>query len=268
MEPTGVTLRRKVSLIEGRMFREGSNEIVVGRSVRAQFSGVEIGESLTFGGRDWIVVGVMDGARSGFDSEIWGDVNSLMQAFRRNAYSSIVVRLTDPQQYDALVERLNNDPRITLAAKREADYYAEQSAGLSRFIQILGLTLAGIFSIGAIIGATITMQAAVASRTREIGTLRALGFQRQSILAAFLAEAVALAMVGGIVGLLLASSMQWVEFSTTNFQSFSELAFGFELSMGIAVSSMVFSVAMGIAGGMIPAVRASRIGIVEALRCS
>jgi ABC-type antimicrobial peptide transport system permease subunit len=268
MEPTGVTLRRKVSLIEGRMFREGSNEIVVGRSVRAQFSGVEIGESLSFGGRDWIVVGVIDGARSGFDSEIWGDVNSLMQAFRRNAYSSIVVRLTDPQQYDALVERLNNDPRITLAAQREADYYAEQSAGLSRFIQILGLTLAGIFSIGAIIGATITMQAAVATRTREIGTLRALGFQRQSILLAFLAEAVALALVGGVVGLLLASGMQWVEFSTTNFQSFSELAFGFELSMGIAIGSMVFSVAMGVAGGMIPAVRASRIGIVEALRCS
>jgi putative ABC transport system permease protein len=267
MEPTGVTLRRKVSLIEGRMFREGSNEIVVGRSVRAQFSGVEIGESLSFGGRDWIV-GVIDGARSGFDSEIWGDVNSLMQAFRRNAYSSIVVRLTDPQQYDALVERLNNDPRITLAAQREADYYAEQSAGLSRFIQILGLTLAGIFSIGAIIGATITMQAAVATRTREIGTLRALGFQRQSILLAFLAEAVALALVGGVVGLLLASGMQWVEFSTTNFQSFSELAFGFELSMGIAIGSMVFSVAMGVAGGMIPAVRASRIGIVEALRCS
>ncbi len=268
MEPTGVALRRKVSLIEGRMFREGSNEIVVGRSVRAQFSGVEIGESLSFGGRDWIVVGVMDGARSGFDSEIWGDVNSLMQAFRRNAYSSIVVRLTDPQQYDSLVERLNNDPRITLAAKREADYYAEQSAGLSRFIQILGLTLAGIFSIGAIIGATITMQAAVATRTREIGTLRALGFQRQSILLAFLAEAVALALVGGVIGLLLASGMQWVEFSTTNFQSFSELAFGFELSMGIAIGSMVFSVAMGVAGGMIPAVRASRIGIVEALRCS
>lgn len=268
MEQNGVILRRKVRLIEGRMFRPGSNEIVVGRSVRAQFAGVELGESLFFGGRQWHVVGVMDGARSGFDSEIWGDLDSLMQSFRRNAYSSIVVRLTDPQSYDALVDRLNNDPRITLAAKREADYYAEQSAGLSRFIQILGLTLAGIFSIGAIIGATITMQAAVATRTAEIGTLRALGFQRQSILLAFLAEAVGLALLGAIVGLALAFMMQWVEFSTTNFQSFSELAFGFELSPGIALASFAFAVVMGVAGGMVPAIRAARIGIVEALRCN
>ena len=154
-----------------------------------------------------------------------------------------------------------------MAAKREAEYYAEQSAGLSRFIQILGLTLAGIFSIGAIIGATITMQAAVASRTAEIGTLRALGFQRMAILAAFLAESVGLAAIGGVFGLLLAAGMQWIEFSTTNFQSFSELAFGFELSWGIAFGSMVFAIFMGVAGGMVPAIRAARIGIVEALRC-
>jgi putative ABC transport system permease protein len=267
MEQMGPVLRRKVTMIEGRMFRQGSNEIVVGRSVRAQFAGVEIGETLTFGGRQWQVVGIMDGARSGFDSEIWGDVDSLMQAFRRNAYSSIVVRLTDPQGFDRLVARFNEDPRITLAAMREADYYAEQSAGLSRFIRILGLTLAVIFSIGAVIGATITMQAAVASRTAEIGTLRALGFQRGAILAAFLAEAVGLALLGGVMGLLLAAGMQWVEFSTTNFQSFSELAFGFELSPGIALGSIAFAVGMGIAGGMLPAVRAARIGIVEALRC-
>lgn len=268
MEPAGVTLRRKVKLIDGRMFRQGSNEIVVGRSVRAQFAGVEIGETLTFGGRDWNVVGVMDGARSGFDSEIWGDVDSLMQAFRRNSYSSIIVRLTDPNQFDALAARFTEDPRITLAARRESAFYEEQSAGLSRFIQILGLTLAGIFSIGAIIGATITMQAAVASRTAEIGTLRALGFQRSSILLAFLAESVGLAVLGGVIGLVLAAGMQFVEFSTTNFQSFSELAFGFELSLPIAVAAMLFSVVMGVAGGMIPAFRAARIGIVEALRCS
>ncbi len=267
MEQKGPTLRRKVSLIEGRMFRQGSNEIVVGRSVRAQFLGVELGETLSFGGRQWQVVGVMDGARSGFDSEIWGDVDSLMQAFRRNAYSSVVVRLTDPQSFDGLVARLGEDPRITLAAMREADYYASQSAGLSRFIRILGITLAVIFSIGAIIGATITMQAAVATRTAEIGTLRALGFQKVAILAAFLGEAVTLSLIGGVIGLVLASGMQWVEFSTTNFQSFSELAFGFELSPGIVLGSIAFAVAMGVAGGMLPAIRAARIGIVEALRC-
>ncbi len=268
MEQTGVSLRRKVRLIEGRMFRPGSNEIVVGRSVLAQFSGVERGQSLTFGGRDWLVVGVMDGARSGFDSEIWGDVDSLMQSFRRNAYSSIVVRLVDPERgMQAVVERLNNDPRITLAAKRETEYYAEQSAALSRFIRILGLTLAGVFSIGAIIGATITMQSAVASRTAEIGTLRALGFQRRAILLAFMAESVGLALIGGVAGVVLAASMELVEFSTTNFQSFAELAFGFELSPGIVMASLLFSVGMGLAGGMLPAIRAARIGIVEALRC-
>ncbi len=267
LEPVGVGMRRKVSLVQGRMFRKGSNEIVVGRSVRAQFAGVDVGEMIGFGGRQWLVVGVMDGARSGFDSEIWGDVDSLMQAFRRQAYSSVVVRLTDPRAFDGLVEKLNEDVRIPLAARREADYYAEQSAGLSRFIQILGLTLAVIFSIGAVIGATITMQAAVASRTAEIGTLRALGFQRRSILMAFLAESMGLAVLGGLAGIVLASFMQFVEFSTTNFQSFSELAFGFELSWGIGIGSMIFAVAMGLAGGMVPAIRASRIGIVEALRC-
>jgi putative ABC transport system permease protein len=268
MEQTGVTLRRKVRLIEGRMFRPGSNEIVVGRSILAQFSGVERGQSLTFGGRDWLVVGVMDGARSGFDSEIWGDVDSLMQSFRRNAYSSIVVRLVDPERgMEAVVHRFNDDPRITLAAKRETDYYAEQSAALSRFIRILGLTLAGVFSIGAIIGATITMQSAVASRTAEIGTLRALGFQRHAILLAFMAESIGLALIGGVAGVALAASMELVEFSTTNFQSFAELAFGFELSPGIVAASLLFSVGMGLAGGMLPAIRAARIGIVEALRC-
>lgn len=268
MDPVGFTLRRKVQLVEGRMFRPGSNEIVIGRSVRAQFLGVEPGESIRFGGRQWLVVGVIDGARSGFDSEIWGDVDALMQSFRRNAYSTIVIRLTDPKEgYEALVNRFNADPRISLSARRESDFYAEQSAGLSRFIQILGLTLAAIFSIGAIIGATITMQAAVATRTAEIGTLRALGFQRRAILMAFLGESIALALLGGIVGLVLAAGMQFVEFSTTNFQSFSELAFGFELSPGIVVASLLFAVGMGVAGGMIPAIRAARIGIVEALRC-
>jgi len=268
MEPSGVMLRRKVRLVEGRMFRPGSNEIVVGRSIRAQFAGVDVGQALTFGGRDWLVVGVMDGARSGFDSEIWGDVDALMQSFRRNAYSSIVVRLADPERgLDAMVRRLEDDPRITLAARRETDYYAEQSAALSRFIRILGLTLAGVFSIGAIIGATITMQSAVASRTAEIGTLRALGFQRHAILVAFMIESVGLALLGGIAGVGLAAGMELVEFSTTNFQSFAELAFGFELSPDIVLASLLFSVGMGVAGGMLPAIRAARIGIVEALRC-
>jgi len=268
MEPVGVSLRRKVRLTEGRMFRTGSNEIIVGKSVRAQFSGVSVGAQISFGGRDWLVVGAFDAQKSGFDSEIWGDVDSLMQSFRRNAYSSVIVRLTDPASFAGLEARLNDDPRLSLAARREPDFYADQSAGLSRFIQILGLTLAGIFSVGAVIGAMITMQAAVANRTAEIGTLRALGFQRQAILVTFLAEAVWLSLIGGVAGLILASGMQYIEFSTTNFQSFAELAFGFELSLGIALLSLLFALLMGMVGGMIPAYRAARMNIIEALRCA
>jgi ABC-type antimicrobial peptide transport system permease subunit len=157
---------------------------------------------------------------------------------------------------------------LPLEAKPERQFYEDQSETLSRFIQILGLTLTVIFSIGAVIGATITMQSAVATRVAEIGTLRALGFQRRDILLAFLLEAIFLALVGGCIGLALASAMQAFEFSTTNFQSFSELAFGFVLTPEIVVQSLLFSVGMGVAGGMLPALRASRVAIVEALRAA
>jgi len=261
-------LRPKVRIVQGRMFQPGSSEIIAARSIADRFEGAGIGERLRFGGRDWTVVGLFDAGGSGFDSEIWGDGDQLMQAFRRNAYSSVIARLVDPASFDALKIRLEGDPRLTLEAKRETVYYAEQSEQLSAFIRYLGITLSVIFSSGAIIGAMITMYASVASRTPEIGTLRALGFRRRAILWAFLLESLLMGLIGGVVGVIFASLMQWVSFSTTNFQTFSELAFSFTLTGRIVASSMGFGLAMGLLGGFLPAARAARLNIVDALRAA
>jgi len=266
--PMGLAVRPQVHMVEGRMFRPGSSEIIAGRSIGERFVGAGIGERLRFGMRDWTVVGYFDAGKSGFDSEIWGDVDQLMQAFRRTTYSSVVFRLTDARAFDAVKARLETDPRLTVDAKRESVYYAEQSEQLSMFIRYLGITLSIIFSTGAIIGAMITMYASVASRTAEIGTLRALGFRRGSILWAFLLEALLLGAVGGVAGVAAASLMQWVSFSTTNFQTFSELAFSFTLTPDIALSALAFSVLMGLLGGFLPAARAARLNIVDALRAA
>ena len=268
LNEAGRELRRQVGLVAGRAPRPGTDEVMAGLAASRQFVGLELGGSVRFAGRDWPVVGVFDGGGSGFDSELWADADVLRQSFRRASYSSVIVRLLDPTKAQTFADRVREDPRLPLQAKSERDFYAEQSETLSRFIKILGLTLTVIFSIGAVIGATITMQSAVATRVAEIGTLRALGFARQAILLAFLAEAIALSLVGGAIGLGLASLMQAIEFSTTNFQSFSELSFGFLLTPGIVIQALVFSILMGTVGGMLPAIRASRIAIVEALRAA
>ena len=264
--PEALALRPQVKITQGRGFRAGSSEIIAGRAIAGRFEGAGIGERLRFGMRDWTVVGLFDAGGSGFDSEIWGDADQLMQAFRRNVYSSVVFRLDDAERFDAVKARLESDPRLTVEAKRETVYYAEQSEQLSAFIRYLGITLSGIFSTGAIIGAMITMYASVATRTAEIGALRAFGFRRASILYAFLLEAILLGAVGGVAGVALASTMQWVSFSTTNFQTFSELAFSFTLTPRIVLDSMLFALVMGLLGGFLPAARAARLNIVEALR--
>jgi ABC-type antimicrobial peptide transport system permease subunit len=264
----GVALRPQVRVSAGRMFRPGSTEVVTGRSIAQRFAGTGLGDRLRFGGRDWLVVGVFDAGGSGFDSEIWGDVDQMMQSFRRQAYSSVVARLSDPAAFDAVKERLEADPRLTVDVKRERQFYEEQSAALSGFISILGLTLSVIFSIGAMIGAMITMYAAVAGRTGEIGALRALGFRRRAILAAFLAEALLLAGLGWILGLAAASLMQFMHISTMNWQSFGELAFSFTLTPKIVLQSLAFAAVMGLAGGVLPALRAARLRIVDALRAA
>jgi ABC-type antimicrobial peptide transport system permease subunit len=264
----GLSLRPQVKLTSGRMFRPGSSEIVAGASIAKQFIGAGIGETLRFGQREWTVVGLFDAGNSGFDSEIWGDADQLLQAFRRPVFSSVLVRLSDADHFDAYKQAVESDPRLTLEAKREQVFYADQSKALSTFINYLGLSLSIIFSIGAMIGATITMYASVANRVREIGTLRALGFKRREILAAFLSESLLLAMLGGVCGLFFASFMQFLSFSTTNFQSFSELAFGFSLNPRIIAESLLFALIMGFVGGFLPALRAARMKIVDSLRAN
>ena len=264
----GLQLRPGMHIIEGRMFRPGTSEIVVGRATAAGFAGIDLGGSLRFAGRDWLIVGRFDSGRSGFDSEIWGDAEQMLQAFRRGAYSIVVFRLADTGLFEATKARIDADPRLQLEAKPEIRFYAEQSEALATFINILGLSLAVIFSIGAVVGAMITMFAAVASRIGEIGTLRALGFRRGAVLAAFMAESLLLAALGGVVGLAAASVMQAVDVSTTNFQTFAELAFRFVLTPQIAWQAMVFALAMGLVGGFIPAWRAARLQIVDCLRAA
>lgn len=265
---TGIELRPQVAIVKGRMFRPGSTEIIAGKSVAERYQGAGIGETLRFGQREWTVVGMMDAGKTGFDSEIWGDVDQLMQAFRRPVYSSVILKLNDPAAFPQLKARIESDPRLTVEAKQESVFYAEQSQLLANFIRYLGMVLSIIFSVGAIIGAMITMYASVANRTAEIGTLRALGFRRKNILSAFLAEALMLGAAGGVAGLVLASFMQFFTISTMNWQSFSELAFSFTLNLTIIVKSFVFALIMGLAGGFLPAAQAARLNIVDSLRAA
>jgi ABC-type antimicrobial peptide transport system permease subunit len=264
----GLELRPQAQLVEGRMFRPGTSEVIAGRAIANGFQGAGVGETLRFGSRDWTVVGVFDAGRTGFNSEIWGDAEQMLQAFRRVGFSAVIFRLVDSDRFDAVKQEIESDPRLTLEAKRETRFYADQSESLSKFISYLGTTISVIFSIGAIIGAMITMYASVASRTAEIGTLRALGFPRISILAAFLVEALLLGLLGGVIGLAAASTMQAITISTMNFQTFAELAFSFTLTPGIVVASLLFALAMGFVGGFLPAVRAARLKIVDALRAA
>jgi ABC-type antimicrobial peptide transport system permease subunit len=266
IQPESLLLRPQVKLVQGRMPKAGSSEIMAGASIARRFRGGGVGENLRFGMRDWTVVGIFDAGNSAFSSEIWGDADQLMQAFRRPVYSSVIFKLADSSAFDAVKKRIEGDPRLTLEARRETRYYADQSEMMAKFLRILGMSLTVIFSLGAIIGAMITMYSAVSNRTGEIGTLRALGFQRASILAAFLMESLLLGLVGGCIGLFFASFLQLFTISTLNFQTFSELAFSFTLTFEIFYKSLLFSLIMGFVGGVLPAFRAARKNIVEALR--
>jgi putative ABC transport system permease protein len=259
-------LRPQVRVAMGRTPRPGSSEIIIGRSIEKGFEGADLGKGLFFAMRSWTVVGVFDAGSTGFSSEIWGDVNQLMQAFRRPVYSSLLFRLREPSAFEQVKNRIESDPRLTLEAKRETTYYKDQSEMMAKFLRILGLSLTIVFSIGAIVGGMITMYASVANRTREIGTLRALGFRRKSILIAFLMESLFLGFLGGIAGLFFASFLQFFTVSTTNFQTFSELAFSFSLDLSITLKAMAFALGMGLVGGILPAFRASGLEIVDALR--
>lgn len=268
IEANSLALRPQVQLIEGRMPRAGSSEIIAGTSIAKRFKGGGVGEQLHFSMRDWTVVGIFEAGNTGYNSELWGDADLLMQSFRRPVYSSVLFKLRESSAFEAVKARLESDPRLTLEARRETKYYADQSEMMAKFLRILGMSLTVIFSIGAIIGAMITMYASVANRTAEIGTLRSLGFHRRSILAAFVIEALFLGLIGGCIGLFFAAFLQFFTVSTVNFQTFSELAFKFTLNAGIAFQSLLFALGMGLIGGLLPAIRAARMNIVEALRTS
>jgi putative ABC transport system permease protein len=266
IDENSLPLRPQVRLVEGRLPRMGSTEIIVGTSIARKFKNIAINEKLCCGMRDWRIVGIFDAGSTGFSSEIWGDGDQFMQAFRRPAYSSVIFKLWDSSKFGNVKSRIEGDPRLTLEVKRETKYYADQSEVMAKFLRILGISLTVIFSLGAIIGAMITMYSAVANRIAEIGTLRALGFKRRDILIAFLLESLLLGFLGGVMGLFFASFMQLITISTMNFQTFSELAFNFSLNFQIIYMGMAFALIMGFVGGVLPAIRASRMIIVDALR--
>lgn len=262
----GFSLRPQVRIVEGRAFTPGSTEIVVGAAIARGFEGVRIGERLHFAQRDWTIVGVFDAGASGFDSEIWGDADQLMQAFRRIVYSSVIIKLRDADDFERMRADVDADPRLSNEVKRERVFYSDQSKALSTFISVLGLTLTAVFSIGAMLGAMITMYASVANRVGEIGTLRALGFSRRSILASFLIESMFLALVGGALGCLLAFPMNGFTTGTGQTASFSEIAFAFRITAGSLTAGMIFALVMGFLGGLLPGLRAARLPITAALR--
>lgn len=259
-------LRPQVRIAAGRMLQPGRAEVVIGRNIMERFAVGGLGESLNFGARKWMVVGIMESGGTGFDSEVWGDSDLLMATFRRPVYSSLLARLGDPSQFQALRERVLRDPRLSLDVWRESDYYAAQSQLMSRFIRVLGITLTFIFSLGAVIGSMVTMYGAVANRVSEIGTLRSLGFRRRTVLTTFMVESILLSGFGGFLGLGGAALLDRFTISTMNWQTFSELSFRFTLNRHIAMAALAFAVCMGVAGGVFPAVRAARLEIVEALR--
>jgi putative ABC transport system permease protein len=263
---TNIGVRDGVKIRDGRLPAPGTNEVMVGNAIHEKFVNTNIGQQLRIVGINWQVVGVFDAGQTGFSSEIWGDSDILMSAFKRERFSSITFRLQNPAQYTAVKERIENDRRLTVVVKREQDFYAEQSSALATFIRYLGTFVTIIFSLGAIVGAMITMYSAVAGREREIGTLRALGFGRATILLGFLKESALISSIGGLLGIVAASLMQLVTFSTTNFRTFSDLTFGFSINLRIVVYGLAFALVMGVLGGLLPAWKAARVKVVDALR--
>lgn len=261
-------LRPNIKLTEGRMFRFGVRELIVGESIGKRFNGTRIGDVVKFAGDNWKIVGKFTAGGNGFDSEFWGDALQLLNAFNRgSAVSTMTLKLDRAENFENFRRAFSADRRLLqYEPKIESLYFEEQSKFLSNFIKILGTFITIIFSFGATIGAMITMFAAVANRTVEIGTMRSLGFSRRSILSAFLSESLFISLLGGVIGLFLASFLQFFSFSTLNFGTFSEMEFSFAISTSVIVSSLIFSVFMGLLGGFFPSVRAARMNIVSALR--
>jgi len=261
-----MALRPGVRLLRGRMFRPGLEEVVVGKLLEERMAHCSVGDRIKLAGRQWAIVGVMDAGGTAFDSEIWGDVELFMPVFDRPVYQSVTLRLDEPSHFAALQKRLESDPRMSVAVKREDLFYEAQSATLATLLRGLGFFVTLVMALGAVFGALNTMYAAVGSRTKEIGTLLALGFSRGSILLSFLVESVLLALVGGLIGCAMALPVNGITTSTMNFASFSEIAFRFEVTPAMLLAGIVFAAVMGVVGGFFPSRKAARRVIVEALR--
>lgn len=261
-------LRPEVKIISGRMFNPALKELIVGKAIADGFKAARIGNQIKIAGNEWKIVGEFTTNGSGFDSELWGDAHQIQDAFKRgNSVSTITLKLPEVSDYNKFKKAFNSDLRLKeFEPEIEQQYYLDQSEYLATLIKLLGLFVTIIFSIGATIGAMITMYSAIANRTVEIGTLRALGFSRRSVLTVFLIESLLIAITGGLIGIVIASFLQFFSISTLNFNSFAELAFSFALSPGIIISSLIFAVLMGLLGGFLPSVRAARLKIVNALR--
>jgi putative ABC transport system permease protein len=268
VSPAVLDVRPEVKIVEGRMFETGRNEIVVGRAASKQFANLSVGSSVRWGENTWQVVGIFDAHGSVAESELWCDARVLQPAYRRgNSYQSVYARLESADAFQAVKDAMTADPRLRVTVLREQDYYAGQSRVLQTVIRTVGFIIAGLMGVGAIFGAVNTMYSAVASRTREIATLRALGFQGLPVVISVLVEAVVLSLIGGLIGSLAAYlAFDGYQTATMNWQSFSQVAFAFAVTPGLLAQAMVYATLMGMLGGLLPAWKAARMPVVTALR--
>ncbi|HUR36113.1 MAG TPA: ABC transporter permease [Vicinamibacterales bacterium] len=268
IEPPGMTLRPEVSIIDGRMFRFGTNEVIAGRGARNQFVNLNVGDTVVSGQNRWDVVGVFESDGGVAETEVWCDVRTLQGAYRRgNSYQSLLASLESPDTFDTFRDWLTANPQLNVSIRRENEYYAGQSQTLTRLIQTVGFAIAGLMGIGAIFGAILTMYTAVATRAREIATLRALGFDTTSVVVSVLAESMVLGVIGGLIGGAAAYfGFNGYQTSTMNFQTFSQVAFAFRVTPGLLGAGLFYALAMGAIGGLLPALRAARLPIPSALR--
>jgi putative ABC transport system permease protein len=268
VSPRVLEVRDQVKIIAGRFFRPGLDELVVGRNVASTYAGFDLGSTVKFGGGTWTVVGVFDAGGSAFDSELWADSEVVKQVYKRplNVYQSVTARLTSADAYPAFKDAITSDPRVTLQVDRETDYYEKQSRTFTRLVTVLGVLVGGVMSVGAIIAALNTMYSAVAERAREIATMRAVGFGAGSVVLSFTFEALCIALIGGLLGCIAVLPLNGLTTGTMNWQTFSHLAFAFRVTPALLVGGVVFALAMGVAGGVPPAIRAARARIAVALR--
>jgi putative ABC transport system permease protein len=268
IEPESLTIRPEVTIAQGRMLRFGTNEAIVGAGALRQFAGVDLGTQYTSGQLTLKVVGVFTARGSVAESEIWCDAKVLQGAYRRgNSYQSVLAKLDSPGSFDTFKNWLTTNPQLNVTVRRENEYYAQQTQVMTGLIEGIGYIIAGLMGVGAVFGAILTMYTAVATRTREIATLRALGFNTVSVLVSVLGESLALAAAGGLAGGLLAyAGFNGYETSTMNFQTFSQVAFAFAVTPSLLARGLSYALVMGLIGGLLPAVRAARLPIASALR--